>query len=279
MPRPEALSPAEMEELERAKERVGRGKRGDGPSRSGRAKSTGSSHDGLVASVTFFFGACIATFLFFANPYLGSFETYRLVNCGLLFWLPYMVITFFLKPDVQQFGLTRGDLRFGLRAVGLGLLPMIFVLVIVSLQPNFRDYYGNALAQPLGIADYAARAYWNPQVKSLGLIYYELGQGFYFFCWEFFFRGFLLFGLSRAKRVGSAGAVILQAIVFATLHWSIVPGASKPPLEIASALVGGLILGWLALRTRTFLYGFVIHWAISIILDLLLVFSLFAHPL
>ena len=47
-------------------------------------------------------------------------------------------------------------------------------------------------------------------------------MGFYMFCWEFFFRGFLLFGLQKS-RLGAWGAVIVQALLFALLHWSLCP--------------------------------------------------------
>ena len=93
-------------------------------------------------------------------------------------------------------------------------------------------------------------------------------MGFYMFCWEFFFRGFLLFGLQKS-RLGSWGAVIVQALLFALLHWSSDPNASKPLAEVASALPGGIILGILALRTRSFVYGFLAHWAISLTLDVI----------
>jgi membrane protease YdiL (CAAX protease family) len=115
-------------------------------------------------------------------------------------------------------------------------------------------------------------------INPSALAFYEISQGFYLFCWEFFYRGFMLFGLMRAKWINPTMAVILQTIPFTLLHWSIVPSASKPLIEIISAAFGGLILGWLALKTRTFIYGFVIHWAIAAILDLLLIVALMVHP-
>ena len=94
-------------------------------------------------------------------------------------------------------------------------------------------------------------------------------MGFYMFCWEFFFRGFLLFGLQKS-RSGSWGAVILQALPFTLLHWSPDPPPPSHWPKSLSALPGGLILGVLALRTRSFVYGFLAHWAISLTLDLFL---------
>jgi membrane protease YdiL (CAAX protease family) len=272
----EVLRRAEADELERARKRLKTSKRASSKATTRGTGGAGSS-DGMTAAITFFVGACIATFLFFENPYLNPFEAYQLVNCAVLFWVPYLVITLAMKQDVQAFGLSRGDRKTGLRFSLIAMLVMLPVLIFASLQPEFREHYFGLLGQPLAVVGYAVRQGWTPAVRPLGVLYYEMGQGFYMFCWEFFFRGFLLFGLARARWIGNVGAIVLQAIPFTLLHWSLVPSASKPPLEIASAFVGGIILGWLAIRTKTFFYGFLIHWYISAALDLLLVGSLLAH--
>jgi membrane protease YdiL (CAAX protease family) len=238
------------------------------------AKRSGPAPDALTASVTVVAGACIAAFLFFANPYLEPFETYRLVNAACLLWIPCSIVILFFKQDLKDFGMTKGDRKFGLSRALIAIGVMLPLLIVASRRPEFKTYYGDMVGQPLAMVGYAARDGWSPSVKPIGLLYYEMGQGFYMFCWEFFFRGFLLFGLSRIKWCGLTGAVILQAMVFALLHWSIVPMAAKPPAEIASALAGGLILGWLAVRTKSFFYGYIVHWSISVILDLLLVASM-----
>ena len=267
----ERMLQAEQTELERARKRLAKAKSvGDLEPH----KKPGPKPDAITASVTLFVGACVGSFLFFANPFLQPFETYRLVNAVCLLWIPCVAITVFLKQDLSDFGFTHGDRKFGLKFVFFAILAMTPLLIIASLQSAFRQYYGEMVSQPLAMVGYAVRAGWTPPVRPLGMLYYELIQGFYFFCWEFFFRGFLLFGLARARYLSNFGAVIVQASVFALLHWSIVPSASKPPAEIATALAGGLILGWLAVRTKTFFYGFLIHWSISAILDILLVVSM-----
>ena len=72
--------------------------------------------------------------------------------------------------------------------------------------------------------------------------------------WEFFFRGFLLF--TYARRFG-ADALWLQAVPFALAH------IGKPSIETLSTIFGGFAFGWLAYRTRSFLYPFLVHWFIS----------------
>jgi membrane protease YdiL (CAAX protease family) len=115
------------------------------------------------------------------------------------------------------------------------------------------------------------------QISPVSLLYYEVVMGLYFFCWEFFFRGFLLFGFAKGKRVGLLAAIILQTIPFTLLHWSLSPGASKPLAETLGAALGGPLLGYLALRTRSFYYGYLIHWLMAATLDIL-VAAQFMHP-
>ena len=72
--------------------------------------------------------------------------------------------------------------------------------------------------------------------------------------WEFLFRGWLLFGYAR--RFG-ANALWIQSVPFALAH------IGKPELETLSTIFGGFAFGWVAYRTRSFLYPFLIHWFIG----------------
>jgi len=153
-------------------------------------------------------------------------------------------------------------------------LILAVVVSIPSLRTQFQSQYlYGRLSQPLaGVGP----VFFMQHVNLKALLYYELAMGFYMFCWEFFFRGFLLFGLQKSI-LKTWGAVIVQALIFALLHWSYVKDASKPPVEVLSAIPGGIILGILALRTRSFVYGFLAHWAISLTLDLILLAPFIFH--
>lgn len=234
-------------------------------------KSGGQGGDRATGLVTFLVGLLIAAYLFFTNPDDKSPEAYWFVNTGLCLWLPLVVIVLVLKSEPSQFGLTRGDRRLGLKWTLIAWVVMVLLLAVAVSIPSFhaqfqQQYLYGRLSRYLSGT---GPVFFNNRVNLKALLYYELAMGFYMFCWEFFFRGFLLFGLQKS-RLGAWGAVILQALLFALLHWSYVPGASKPPVEVLSALPGGLILGVLALRTRSFVYGFLAHWAISLTLDLIL---------
>lgn len=229
--------------------------------------------------VTLIVGLLIAAYLFWTNPDDKSPESYWFINTGLCLWLPLVTMMLFLKQEPSQFGMTTGDRRMGLKWTVIAWVVMALILAIVVSLPSWREqfqqqYLYGRLSRPL---EGVGPVYFLGHVHLKALVFYELAMGYYMFCWEFFFRGFLLFGLQKS-RIGSWGAVLVQAVLFALLHWSYVPGASKPPVEVLSALPGGIILGILALRTRSFLYGFLAHWAISLTLDIILLASfIFRH--
>ena len=83
---------------------------------------------------------------------------------------------------------------------------------------------------------------------------------FQFFALEAFFRGYLLFTLERA--VGWL-APFIAAVPYCMIHWH------KPPAEAFAAILGGVLLGALALRYRSFLGGVVVHALIALTMDLL----------
>jgi membrane protease YdiL (CAAX protease family) len=91
--------------------------------------------------------------------------------------------------------------------------------------------------------------YYRPQVN--GLPWNTLID---LFGWEFFFRGFILF--TYARKFG-AEALWLQAVPFALAH------IGKPEIEAFSTIFGGFAFAWVAYRTRSFVYPFIIHWFVA----------------
>ncbi len=137
------------------------------------------------------------------------------------------------------------------RLIGLGALMwalMLPLLWFVSRDGGTQIFYRSYF--PLV---YDARS-WAWLLGTLVL---------YMACWEWFFRGFLLFTL--AQGVGAGVAILIQAMMFGLAH------AGKPPLEMASSFAGGLILGAVAWREKSFVPAFVAHtlihitWAILIL--------------
>ena len=77
---------------------------------------------------------------------------------------------------------------------------------------------------------------------------------------EFFFRGFLLQGLRRA--LGS-NAIFVMIVPYCMIHYG------KPLPETLGAIGAGLILGTLAMRTRSIWGGVLIHIGVAMTMDVL----------
>jgi membrane protease YdiL (CAAX protease family) len=81
-----------------------------------------------------------------------------------------------------------------------------------------------------------------------------------FFSLEFFFRGFML--KATAPRLGSA-AIYVMLIPYCMIHFG------KPMSETFGAIIAGMVLGTLALRTRSIWGGVLIHVGVALTMDLL----------
>lgn len=77
---------------------------------------------------------------------------------------------------------------------------------------------------------------------------------------EFFFRGFMVHGLKG--RLGYA-AVFVMVIPYNMIHFN------KPLLEALGAILGGITLGTLSLRTKSIWWGAALHIAVAATMDLL----------
>jgi CAAX protease family protein len=145
-----------------------------------------------------------------------------------LFFVVPLLTLLLLRERPSDYGLRLGEWRIGL-AAGLGLALLVTpVVVIAAGLPEFRAYYG-----PLGTGPPAV-----------------LGRSLDVLAAEFLFRGFLMWTLVRVA--GPLG-VVLATFPFVFVH------LGKPELETLSTFFGGLGFGWLAWRTRSVLYGGLLH--------------------
>ena len=91
---------------------------------------------------------------------------------------------------------------------------------------------------------------------------FQLFYGLQFLGVEAFFRGFLLFGLW--PRLGW-NAVPVMVIPYVMIHFG------KPMPETLAAIIAGSVLGYLALRSRSFLWGALLHWSVGIAMDVFVI--------
>lgn len=128
----------------------------------------------------------------------------------------------------------------------LAMFAAIFPFVyLASRMPSFRDTY------PFyRLANRSAFDLWTWQAL------YALQ----FLSLEFFFRGFLLEGLRRS--LGS-NAIFVMIVPYCMIHYG------KPLPETLGAIGAGLILGTMAMRTRSIWGGVLIHVGVAVSMDVM----------
>lgn len=176
-----------------------------------------------------------------------------------LFALPVAVIAALPGRRLRDFGLGLGDWRFGMRAAAALYAVMLPVLVAASFRDNFVAYYPMSEWVRGEVRLFAGGA---GAAHLASFMMYELAYASYFIGWEFFHRGFLTIGL---EPVLGWYAVLVVSIPFAIMH------VGKPMPEAYGAIVASLVLGWLAIRTRSSWYGFALHAAVAVTMDVLAV--------
>ena len=224
--------------------------------------------------VTLILGTAITLYLLNTNYQHETFEAYQFINCGLCLWLPLVVVVLFLGENPNDYGLGAGDRKTGLLWAGGMWAAMLPVLFLASHLHSVTGYYLSRFNNTWlsGFGPILAYRHGHLVANPLSIVYYELAMGFYMFCWEFFFRGFWLNGL-RDTKLGVTGAIVIQCIPFVLLHWSPDPSASKSILEIIGSIPAGLILGFIAYKTKSIYYGYLAHYAVSATMDLMLLWQ------
>jgi membrane protease YdiL (CAAX protease family) len=153
----------------------------------------------------------------------------------MLFYLavPLLIILLLFRESPARYGFQIGDWKAGLALTAVGCGGMALVVTLVARTGEFQIYYAPRIDTAIPM----------PLDTALDL-----------FGWEFLFRGFMLFALYP---VCGPYAIILQAVPFAIAHFG------KPELETLSCIFGGSAFGYVAWRTRSFLYPFLIHWFVA----------------
>jgi uncharacterized protein len=196
--------------------------------------------------------ALLAIVTYHGNPlHLGErtqLFSWHVLNFLMLFVVPVLVIKLVFRESLRDYGLQCGDWREWGKWLLLFLVVFIPVAAIASRRPEFASYYPR----------------YRPMLYDHRLVVLSMtGWLLYFFAWEFFFRGFMLFGLG--KRIGAL-AIFVQMVPFVMAHFM------KPELESWSAIIAGIALGLMAWRTRSFAGTWLVHWLSATVMDLFVVF-------
>src|SRR5215831_14859855 len=151
---------------------------------------------------------------------------------------------FFRKDSLLDFGLRPRGFREHAWIYALCVVVMVPVLLIVSRQPEFTSYYP--------IYKLAGRSWLDFWIWEVMYIVQFLGL-------EIFFRGWWI----RATRVFGVGAIWSMAVPYCMVHYG------KPYLESCMAVVAGVVLGSLSMRTRSIYAGFLVHCTVAVLMDVL----------
>jgi membrane protease YdiL (CAAX protease family) len=145
-----------------------------------------------------------------------------------------LLVALCLRKNPLDFGLRLGDVRKWAGYLGITCLVGAPILYICSRLPAFQAYYD---IQNFNLGHYL----W---ITTLSLL-----------ASEFFFRGFLIFGLSERLKEAS---ILVQLVPFVLVHFG------KPELETLSTILTGIYFGFVVYRTRSFWPAFLIHMFINI---------------
>lgn len=173
----------------------------------------------------------VSTLLLMTNYYHRLTPYYYWDGVILYLVIPLIVILVFFRENPKEYGFSLGEWKTGLLITVIGILLMAPIIYFLGRNDaSMQDYYRS----------FAEGLPWSTFLDLIG--------------WEFFFRGWILFGYAR--RFGPE-ALWLQAVPFALMH------NGKPEVETLSTIFGGFAFGWVAWRTKSFVWPFLIHWFIA----------------
>ena len=149
------------------------------------------------------------------------------------------------KDSILDMGLRGRGFFAHVKLYALFLVVVAGAMVVVARAPDFGTYYP--------FYKLATRSWYD-------LILWECMYFAQFFALELFFRGWLLGALR--PRMGSA-AIFVMAVPYCMIHFG------KPYLEVSGAILAGIALGSLAMKTKSIYQGFLLHITIALSMDLL----------
>ncbi len=159
--------------------------------------------------------------------------------------LPMAVIWLMPGERVRDYYISpRGFFKHLWIYVVLFLIVLPAVVIAAQTEAFYRTYPFYKLA--------------NRSVSDL--LMWEAMYGVQFFSLEFFFRGFMLHGLRRS--MGSK-AIFVMIVPYCMIHFG------KPFPETMGAIFAGIVLGTLAMRTKSIWGGVLIHVGVAVTMDVL----------
>ncbi len=161
------------------------------------------------------------------------------------FVIPVIIIKTIFKQNLSNYGLSIKGIFKSYKIYVLFFVVMIPLILFVSTTQSFQHKY----------------PFYKPTNESL-FPNFVIWQCFYFlqfFALEFFFRGFMVHGLK--KRFGYY-SIFIMMIPYVMIHFQ------KPMPETIGAVLAGMVLGSLSLKSNSIWLGVAIHYSVAITMDL-----------
>jgi len=196
----------------------------------------------VISSILFL---TVSIALIFVNRNIRTHGFREFIYKEAVFYLLVPVILLIIaKRDPRKYGLALGDKRKIKKYFAILFLAAIPFMLIGASMREFQIYY--------------PRFYFS---NTMEFIYWELLVGLLMLSTEFFYRGFMLFGLKRTGRF----SIIIQAVPYALVH------LGKPMVEVYYSFFAGVAFGYIDMESKSILPSFLLHWSTSIIFDSLCV--------
>jgi len=159
--------------------------------------------------------------------------------------IPALVIRLLLKERLRDYGLKLQGAFGSFWLYALMLLIMLPCVYLVSADAHFQATYP---FYPLSAGESLWPNFWR----------WEILYAMQFFALEFFFRGFIVHGTRRRFGVYS---VFVMMVPYCMIHFQ------KPVQEAFAAIVAGIVLGFMSLKTRSIWMGAVLHVSVALSMD------------
>ena len=188
-----------------------------------------------------------------ARTPLWGFAYFATCSVLLRLMIPYLLVRFKLREPPREYGyVIRGGTRW--RWVYFALFVFMVPLVIwASTLPDFQASYPQTRGLITG----------NEASVRLFILYHA-AYFMMFVSGESFWRGYMTFGLGRDLDVA---ALPWMVMMYSIGHYA------KPILEVNGSIIAGFVLGYLALRHRSFFLGALLHWSIALTMDLAVLYQ------
>ena len=174
----------------------------------------------------------------------------------LLYWANITILFFFVIPAIFILCVFKEKLTdYGLGlSKGFNNYSIYICMLIIMVPPVF--YFSGTESF---LASYPFYKVTKGESLYAQFLVWELFYFMQFFALEFFFRGFILHGTKN--RFGFY-AIFVMMIPYCMIHFG------KPIVETVAAIIAGIILGILSLKSKSIWLGVALHCSVALMMDL-----------